>query len=63
MSAERDAIWCAVYGAEVSRYIGERYAEGRSLDDEMMARVHEEAEAAADWNAEARAVAAKGGAK
>lgn len=59
--ARRDAIWCAVYAAEVSRYIGERYAEGRSLDDEMMARAHEEAEAAADWNAEVRA-AAKGGA-
>lgn len=51
---EQDPIWCAIYGAEVSRYIGERYAEGRSLDDEMMRRAHDEAEAAADWNAETR---------
>jgi hypothetical protein len=56
--AKRDAIWCAVYGAEVSRYVGESFAQGRSVTDEMMRRAHDEAEAAANWNAEVRREAA-----
>lgn len=60
MKSSRDEVWRSVYAAEVSRQIGERTASGRSLDQECMKRFHEEAEAAADWNAEIRETEAKG---
>lgn len=63
MEAKQDTIWCMVYAAEVSRYVGESFAQGRGITDEMMRRAHDEAEAAANWNAEVRReVAAPAGA-